>query len=209
MPGNHRSVGGRARRRGTERAFTLIELTLVIVILALLSAISIPKFASTHRRMMLDQAARRLITTVQYARSQAVVFQQEVDMVFELDPPGYRLVMVGSQSIDSPSAFDLEDIRYQREGGYIDNPADAGSDPNMGQPNSAAFEPVITELENPLYFFEIETARDGPLQEGEGRVRFYPNGTLDPFLLVLEHPGWGSVQLEFDPMTGRAYSEVL
>jgi type II secretory pathway pseudopilin PulG len=189
-------------------AFTLIELTLVIVILALLSALSIPKFGATHRRMTLEQTARRLITTVQYARSQSVVFQQEVDLVFEWNPPGYHLVLVGSQSVDPSSDLGLENIRYQREGGYVDNPADRNADPDFNIPNSAAFESVQTTLTEPVQFFEIETARDGLVQENSGRVRFYPNGTLDPFLVVLEHPGWGSVHLEFDPMTGRAFSEV-
>lgn len=204
MPPKESSPGGRRADDG----FTLIEITLVIVILALLAALSIPKFGATHRRMVLDQTARRMITSVQYARAQAVVFQQEVDMVLELDPPGYKLVLVGSQSVDPQSGFDLESVRYQREGGYVDNPADLNLDPNQGQPNSAAFEAIQNELPEPVQFFEVETVRDGRLQEGSCRVRFYPNGTLDPFLVVLEHPGWGSVQLEFDPMTGRAFSQV-
>ena len=40
---------------------------------------------------------------------------------------------------------------------------------------------------------------------GVATVRFYPNGTCDPFAVLIRHPNWGEIAMEFDPMTGRAF----
>lgn len=73
---------GNARRR----AFTLVELILVMVLLATLLAISAPSLSRSLRGRALDQEAVRLLAATEYARDEAV--SQGIPMNLWIDPAG-------------------------------------------------------------------------------------------------------------------------
>lgn len=54
------------------RAFSLIELTMVVAIGAILSAIAVPKFSNATTRYKLDAASRRLASDIQAAQQEAI-----------------------------------------------------------------------------------------------------------------------------------------
>lgn len=56
----------------TSRGFTLIELILVMVIMAVGAALVVPHLTSFFRGQVVDQEARRMLSLTQYARSRAV-----------------------------------------------------------------------------------------------------------------------------------------
>ena len=75
---------------GSERplrrsAFTLIELSIAVFIMALLMAVSAPYFVRSYNSSLLSSAARAFITTCQYARLQAVMQQRESLLHVDLD----------------------------------------------------------------------------------------------------------------------------
>jgi prepilin-type N-terminal cleavage/methylation domain-containing protein len=57
---------------GSNRAFSLIELSVVVFIIALLVAVSVPKFVRSYNDLQLNEAARAFVTTCSMARIQAV-----------------------------------------------------------------------------------------------------------------------------------------
>jgi type II secretion system protein H len=59
-------------RRSAGRAFTLIELILVMALLAIAASLAAPKMASFFRGRALDQEARRLLALTHYGQSRAV-----------------------------------------------------------------------------------------------------------------------------------------
>jgi type II secretion system protein H len=65
------------------RAFTLIEIVLVMALLATLMAVVAPRISGSIRRQNLDQEAVRFVALTEYARDQAV--SQGVPMVVWLD----------------------------------------------------------------------------------------------------------------------------
>lgn len=62
----------------TERAFTLIELILVSVILAILLVAAIPNFQRSSRHFSLEQHAFELAHLLRYARERAVAESQSI-----------------------------------------------------------------------------------------------------------------------------------
>lgn len=66
------------RRPSQNFGFTLIELMLTIVVMAVLLAIAVPSFTNIAGKNRLKSAAERLSTEVDFARSQAIAQNQPV-----------------------------------------------------------------------------------------------------------------------------------
>jgi len=72
---------GRAQRA----AFTLIELSIVVFIIALLMAVSIPSFVRSYNGAVLNETARSFATLCQFARIQAVSQQKSAILHIDLE----------------------------------------------------------------------------------------------------------------------------
>ncbi|MBT3192823.1 MAG: prepilin-type N-terminal cleavage/methylation domain-containing protein [Verrucomicrobia bacterium] len=71
--------------RGGCWGFTLIELLLVIVIIAVVTAVSVPSFVKSMRGNRRRTAARTVVAAGRYARSMAVLHQRPMAITFNLD----------------------------------------------------------------------------------------------------------------------------
>lgn len=90
-PGVHkRSEAGRCSscpRDDARPAFTLVELTIVLLILAILAAVAVPRYANAVSHFRVEAAARRIQHDLAYAREvanqrsipQPVIFQPDLD----------------------------------------------------------------------------------------------------------------------------------
>ncbi len=65
---------------GGVRGFTLLELMVTVAILAIVSAIAVPSFAGLINRDRLTSQANELVATMQYARSEAVRINGQVQL---------------------------------------------------------------------------------------------------------------------------------
>jgi prepilin-type N-terminal cleavage/methylation domain-containing protein len=64
--------GGHYAVRNTNRGFTLIELALVALIIAILVSVSTPLFRRTYYAMQLDETAYNIAKFMHYARAKAI-----------------------------------------------------------------------------------------------------------------------------------------
>ena len=79
-------------RLGTARAFSLLELVIVAMIIALMAGIAVPRFSSAMARQRLDAAARRIVADLSLARRQARTSTTSQTVSFDVKTNSYRLV---------------------------------------------------------------------------------------------------------------------
>ena len=112
------------RRRAAWRAYTLIELLIVIVVLGLAGALLVPHLA--YKDILSSQAAvRLLISDLSFAQSDALANQEFRRLYFYPDGSGYCIFRVTEASFDDP--FDPNTADYIEDplgvignsGGYI------------------------------------------------------------------------------------------
>lgn len=86
---------------GLRRAFSLIELVLVMTIISVLAAIAVPRYASALSRYRADAAARRVIVDLDYARRHAI--NASTSVVVQVSSSQDSITIVGVPSLDDPA----------------------------------------------------------------------------------------------------------
>jgi type IV fimbrial biogenesis protein FimT len=76
----------------TQRGFTLIELMVVVVLVAVLLVLAAPSFTDQLARRRLEGVATELSTDLQFARTQAVDDRATVRLITEVGGTQYRVV---------------------------------------------------------------------------------------------------------------------
>ena len=70
--GPHRIAAGRSPAVPGKRAFTLVELIVVMVLLLIVASMVAPRMSSFFRGRALSSEARRMLSLINYAQSRAV-----------------------------------------------------------------------------------------------------------------------------------------
>jgi type II secretory pathway pseudopilin PulG len=86
---------------GTSRAFSLIELVLIAVIIGIVTAIALPRFSGALVRQRADAAARRIVADLALARRQARASSSSQTVKFSGASGSYELV--GMSHPDHPA----------------------------------------------------------------------------------------------------------
>lgn len=170
------------------RAFTLIELVVVLALLAILSALILPEMRGTFGDALLRAASRDLVDACGIASSRAVSFNETLRL--RLDPETGRYQLERSPR-HSPSAVAFQPVR--------DLPGSTGIiDPRIkarvrsADPLPLAQVPTSDETHQP--------ADATPVPAG---IAFYPDGTADRAEIVLrDREGYG-LALRLNPVTAR------
>ena len=104
------ATGNRRTRRA---GFTLIELSIVLFILAVIMAVSLHSFIRSYNAAILNATGRTVITSCQFAKLNAVLRQQKVAFYIDMDNRKISLrQFTGTNAPDSDesSILDLKTI---------------------------------------------------------------------------------------------------
>lgn len=96
------TIHGSRLRNG---AFTLVELTVVIVVIVIVAGLAAPQMLGAFGSAQLRDSARRLSTAARYARDFAATRRRACRIVFEADGSGWQLQMQTKPTTD-PALFE-------------------------------------------------------------------------------------------------------
>lgn len=80
--------------------FTLVELVLVIIIIGIVSAIALPRFAQANARQQLDAAARRVANDLEKAQHLARASSNWVTLSFDTAENSYTFASVSNDVLE-------------------------------------------------------------------------------------------------------------
>ena len=84
------------------RAFTMIELLVVLGIIAMIIAMGTPAFLKFNAGLQLKTTARQVAELLQVARSQAITLRTTCAVVFDLERRRIAVVDAGGQELHAP-----------------------------------------------------------------------------------------------------------
>jgi len=85
-------TGAKAGRGG---GFTVVEILLVVIVIALLAGVGGGIFVGTYKRMLVERSAREFALAAKYARITAIERQSTCKIVLDTDNDGFALVVYG------------------------------------------------------------------------------------------------------------------
>jgi prepilin-type N-terminal cleavage/methylation domain-containing protein len=195
--GGRRACRGRAAafrflttRHRYERAFTLLEIMMVVAIIGLMMTMSVPAILRTMHQEPLRKAVNDVLNICNHARAQAILHGVTTTVVFH--PQSGDITLAGIATTNSPDGFAPPDA-----------PTDAttAAAPNASALNSTKFDDSITIDMLDVNLSECKDA-------SEALVRFFPDGTSDEMTLII-HSRDEYRKITLEVTTGRASMEAI
>jgi type II secretory pathway pseudopilin PulG len=117
-----------ARSPSRRRGFSYAEIAIVALILGIMAAAAVPKYADALVRMRLDAAARRIAADLATAQAQARAGSARQTIAFTVPPAGICYQIVGMKDPDRPAStytVNLAEPPYQITLNSVDLGGDA------------------------------------------------------------------------------------
>lgn len=96
-------IGKNRQKLNNKSAFTLLELTIVIIIIGILSAFSIPIFRNSLTNLQLSNTARNLSCLMRYAQERSIV--ERINYQLNFDPQLSQFWLTKEQDPLTPSTY--------------------------------------------------------------------------------------------------------
>lgn len=185
----------RDQRTGRSRAsgFTLFELLIVVALLSIVVAISLPSFLRAVRKSPLRQAMSDLEEACGSARMMAIMEGKPAEVVIR-------------------AADGAIQVRLLQETAPSEEPVATAPLPNEGDGQQArastAVSPLLIKLPPSVAFKRLVVNLEDMMDSEEARIRFFPNSTCDAFAATLLSDENEERTITFEITTARGIVEV-
>ena len=206
------SEGARLRaapRRGLNIGFTLIEMLMVMAIIAIVTAVTLPSLVRSIRGNRLRAASRTVVQMGRYARSMAVLHQQEMVLTFDLAGGGLSARPGGSAEVAAAGAAGIETDAEPEPSAQPDiapalvEPDEAESGQAKGGAGLSGMETVTRRLDQ-VAIESVAVGEDPATRttsrEGIAIVVYASNGRCRPYSVVLRDQFGAGVRVDVDAL---------
>lgn len=198
--------------------FTLIELILVIAIIGIISAVTLPSLVNSIRGSRLRSAAQTVIMAGRYARSMAVMKQMEMALKFDLDGGMLSVATVESDSRpvqEAPPSGASASTGDTGEDGLAVSVSVDGAEggtvvggPGAGQPAVAGGPAVVKSVELArkldrvtIKSVEVPGSEEDTVTRGTCTIVYRTNGTCAPYRVKIEDEKGTGILIAVDALS--------
>ena len=177
-----------------KEGFTFLELVVVITIMGIMMAVTLPRFSSTFSKATLGGTARGLAGTMAYVRSTAVKDGRSYFLNIDLDNHEYWITYFNEEA--DLSLIDYEELDILDEEIYTEL-----RDTFVAR----------TKLQKKIEFAQVVLGDGEGISDGVVQIEFRPDGTADETVIHLMNPKerFYTVYLEHYNAQARAYKGVV
>ena len=177
-------------RQKRQRAFTLVELMVVCVLLVILTAVILPEMRGSFQDSLLRATGRKLMDSFDLAYSHAVS-RDEVDRVLLDDRDGKYVIEQRVETHGQQDFKALTDIPGAE--GTLDNRITFEVKNTLEESTNQTMETVSDDT----------ATHDQSTPEVDNSISFYPDGTADDREVVLRDQQGFGLALRVNPITAR------
>lgn len=185
------------------RAYTFIELLLVLSILLITTAVAVPLFARSIEGTRLRASAKAIASAHRYARGMAVLKQSGVALMLDPERNLVQVLRMESEAASRPPSSDVFPDAETQDSAWLSS----WHEREEAVTNAASRVEVSTLLERELDAQVHIVAIEGvpPEQQWKKRqwVLYRSNGMCDAFTVELEDQRNGRMRVVADGLTGR------
>lgn len=195
--------GGLARQwrhPAARDGFTLMEIVLVIVILAVASAVAVPTFARSFRGAKLRNSTRTVLMAHRSAQSKAVLGQSYLAILFDERKNTVEVVDQGQPGRKRDPMFGSVG-GTGRPGGVMGAVVGGGDNLEAEEPSPSPQSMLVRKLEEGV---KILSFRGGREIDGIHFVSYYPTGMSEGYEIRIGDGENRSARITVDAVTGRA-----
>jgi type II secretion system protein H len=171
-----------------QAGFTLIEIMLVVMIIAVMTGISMPLMKGTFQSARIKAASREVAGFLRLARNTAVLRERPCEIRFNLEKDQYWLVLLDENANEE----DLNKRQERRERQELKIGEDAAS---------------VHELPKDVHFAVIYSGASVTEDKKLPRVIYYADGSSTPATIVVQDKKKRAFNIEVYQTTGMARVE--
>ena len=185
-PGKACGLAPNNAQRPTPNAFTLIEMLVLIIIIAVLCSVAVPAYARFHSKVKFQQAVQETVNVLAWARDQAIQSGADSTVRFDAQTATFHVAIETPASpTDSPTA--------------MEESGEQSAAPSPSRMLALSDDVAVTD-------FVVYSPAVGALDSGMGaqhEIRFHEDGNCDGARFLLRGTGNYAEVIEISPTSGR------
>jgi len=182
--------------RAFRRAFTLVELLFVMVIIGIVTALAVPSFVKSIRGNRLRAAAQTVVMSGRYAWSMAVLNQKDVEVAFDLEACAID-IRLSAPPVDDEAEFGEE----EEEDRLALTALPRAAEDEIPETTGAGFEEITRQLERVyIDYVLIEDGEESNPADKVQTVVYHSNGQCTPYSVRVVDENGEAIVIEVDAL---------